>query len=256
MKKLFSIKLINQTKRGWIELDTELDRVHLLIQYYKIMQFEDSKVLARKIIKFEELTKKSGEYQKKLEDEIKSLKSQLKHKTEIEELLKLEISKTKRNFNSLQSAYSKLNHEHLTLLDKNRIGKCKKQELSQSLRMVESRLYDEQMEKSKKKSEKMTSSFHEEVSGLKQQLTERDWINQQNYLNLQNIKEELMEQLKIAKSSEVTLRKSLEKLQNDFLEKEKILKGYDERYKLAEESLMLFYVAVKNKEDQINSEKV
>lgn len=220
------------------------------------MQFEDSKVLARKIIKFEEITKKSGEYQKKLEDEIKSLKSQLKHKTEIEEILRQEVSKTKKNFNSLQNAYSKLNHDYLTLLDKNRISKTKKKELSKSLRSVESQLYEEQMEKSKQNIENLTSSFTDELSNLKQQLTERDWINQQNYINLQKIKEELMEQLKIAKSSEVTLRRSLDKLQSDFIAKEQILKGYDQRYKLAEESLMLFYQAVKNKEDQINSEKV
>ena len=112
------------------------------------------------------------------------------------------------------------------------------------------------MEKSKQNIENLTSSFTDELSNLKQQLTERDWINQQNYINLQKIKEELMEQLKIAKSSEVTLRRSLDKLQSDFIAKEQILKGYDQRYKLAEESLMLFYQAVKNKEDQINSEKV
>lgn len=220
------------------------------------MLFEDSKVLARKIIKFEEITKKSGEYQKKLEDEIKNLKTQLKNKLEIEQILRQEVSKTKKNLNSLQTAYSKLNHDYLTLLDKTRIGKGKKNELSKSLRTIESQLYEEQMEKSNKNSENLTSTFTEELSSLKQQLTERDWINQQNYKNLQIMKEELMEQLNIAKASEVKLRRSLDKLQNDFIEKEIILKGYDQRYKLAEESLMLFYQAVKNKEDQINSEKV
>jgi uncharacterized protein (DUF2132 family) len=221
-----------------------------------MMLFEDSKVLARKIIKFEEITKKSGEYQKKLEDEIKNLKTQLKNKLEIEQILRQEVSKTKKNLNSLQTAYSKLNHDYLTLLDKTRIGKSKKNELSKSLRTIESQLYEEQMEKSNKNSENLTSTFTEELCSLKQQLTERDWINQQNYKNLQIMKEELMEQLNIAKASEVKLRRSLDKLQNDFIEKEIILKGYDQRYKLAEESLMLFYQAVKNKEDQINSEKV
>lgn len=213
-------------------------------------------MLARKIIKFEEITKKSGEYQKKLEDEIKNLKTQLKNKLEIEQILRQEVSKTKKNLNSLQTAYSKLNHDYLTLLDKTRIGKSKKNELSKSLRTIESQLYEEQMEKSNKNSENLTSTFTEELCSLKQQLTERDWINQQNYKNLQIMKEELMEQLNIAKASEVKLRRSLDKLQNDFIEKEIILKGYDQRYKLAEESLMLFYQAVKNKEDQINSEKV
>lgn len=217
---------------------------------------EDSKILARKILRFEEMTKKSGEYQKKLEDEIKTLKRQLKNKCEIEELLRHEVQNTKRNFNSLQSAYQKLNHEHLTLLDKFREGKNKKKELSKSLKNTESQLYNEQMEKSNKYSGQLTGCLTEELKGLKSQISEKEWINQQNYVNLQRLKEELAEQLRIAKSSEVNLRKSLEKLQSDFVEKEKILKGYDERYKLAEESLMLFYTAVKNKEDQINAERV
>jgi len=217
---------------------------------------EDAKILARKILHFEDLTKKSGEYQKKLEDEIKSLKRQLRGKCEVEELLRHEVQLTKRNFNSLQSAYQKLNHDHLTLLDKFRQGKNKKKELSKSLRITESQLYNEQMEKSKFHLESLAGSLTGELLGLKSQLSEKEWINQQNYTNLQRLKEELAEQLKIAKTSELSLRKSLERMQNDFIEKEKILKGFDERYKLAEESLMLFYTAVKNKEDQINSERV
>jgi hypothetical protein len=70
------------------------------------------------------------------------------------------------------------------------------------------------------------------------------------------IKEELAEQLRITKQSEFALKKSLEKLSADFFEKEKILKGYDEKFQLAQESLKLFYATVKYKEEEINLERL
>lgn len=109
---------------------------------------EDPKILAKKILKFEESTRKSGEYQKRLEDEIIALKKQLKSKAEIEELLKLELMKTKRNYNSLQSSYQKLNHDYLNLLDLLRSKTAKKQELSRSLRSLESQLSEQVLSKS------------------------------------------------------------------------------------------------------------
>lgn len=70
------------------------------------------------------------------------------------------------------------------------------------------------------------------------------------------MKDELNEQLKIARASEANLRRSLENLQKNFQEKENILKAYDEKFKLAEESLQLFYMTVKYKEDEINMERL
>lgn len=95
-----------------------------------------------------------------------------------------------------------------------------------------------------------------EISKLQQVLDEKDHVSQQNMKNIQMAKDELAEQLRIAKTSEVSLRKTFNQLQSDFLEKEKILKNYDEKFKLAEDSLKLFYVTLKYKEDQINMEKV
>jgi hypothetical protein len=94
------------------------------------------------------------------------------------------------------------------------------------------------------------------VNNLRKQLDEKDWITEQNIRNMQKIKEELTDQLKISRSSEVNLKKRLENLQTEHNEKEKILKGYDEKFKLAEDSLKLFYSTVKYKEEQINSEKL
>ena len=91
---------------------------------------------------------------------------------------------------------------------------------------------------------------------MQSELKEKNWIKEQNYKNLHVLKNDLIEQLKIAKNSEAVLRKSLEKLQKDFNEKENFLKSFDEKFKLAEESLRLFYEAIRNKEHQINQEKV
>ena len=54
---------------------------------------EDPKILARKIVKYEEIIKKSADYQKKLEDDLIYTTKQLKNKIEVEELLKIELSK-------------------------------------------------------------------------------------------------------------------------------------------------------------------
>jgi archaellum component FlaC len=112
------------------------------------MQTDDPKILAKKILKFEELTRKSGEVQKKLEDELSTLKKQLKNKQEVEEIMKQEIIKTKQNYRCLQNSYSKLNHDYLTLMDLMRDKKVKRQELSRSLRNLQMQLSDEQIQKS------------------------------------------------------------------------------------------------------------
>lgn len=110
---------------------------------------EDPRVLARKIIKFEDLTKKSGEYQKKLEDEVLALKKQLKNKLEQEELMKQEIMKTRRNYNSLKASYQKLNDEYLGIVDQLNDKKTKKREMSKSLKSLELQLTNETLLKSK-----------------------------------------------------------------------------------------------------------
>lgn len=112
------------------------------------MLTEDPKILARKILKFEESTRKSGEYQKKLEDEILSLRKQLKNKAEVEELLRLEVMKTKKNYNSLESSYHKLNNDYITVIDTLRYKISRKKEISNSLRLLQCQLSEEILLKS------------------------------------------------------------------------------------------------------------
>lgn len=110
---------------------------------------EDSRVLARKILKYEEMIRRSAEYQKKIEDELISTKKQLKIKLETEELMRQEISKSKRNYVSLKSSYQKLNDEYLAVVDQLREKKAKKKDLSISFRSLEAKLTDEITSKSK-----------------------------------------------------------------------------------------------------------
>ena len=217
---------------------------------------EDPKVLARKIIKSEDIIKRSGEYQKKLEDEIFALRKQLRGKLEQEEIMKQEISKTKKNYNSLKTSYQKLNDDYLTIVDILNDKKARKKEISKTLRSVEAKLSDEIVSRSNFYLENIVETLNAENNKLKKTLEEIDWVNEQNYKNLQLMKDELQEQVKIAKASEICMRKSFTKLQTDFLEKEKVLKNYDEKFRLAEDSLKLFYITLKYKEDQINLEKL
>ncbi|OMJ94728.1 hypothetical protein SteCoe_2070 [Stentor coeruleus] len=220
------------------------------------MLTEDPKLLARKVLKFEESTRKSGQYQKKLEDEIASLKKQLKNKAEVEELLRLEVMKIKKNYNSLESSYNKLNNDYITIIDTLRYKISRKKELSKSLRLLNCQLSEEILSKSNPYKENLQQTLTEQINELKKQLDEKDFRNEQICKNLKLMKDELNEQLKIAKASEVNLRKSLENLQKDFQEKENTLKAYDEKFRLAEESLQLFYMTVKYKEDEINMERL
>ena len=217
---------------------------------------EDPKVLAKKILKYEEIIRKSGEYEKKIEDELVLVKKQLKNKAENEELMRLEILKGKRNYNSLKASYQKLNDEYLTIVDQLREKKSKKKQLSLSFANLEIKLSDEILSNSKYYTGSTVAALNQEILKYKKTLDEKEWITEQNIKNLHMMKEELAEQLKITKASEFSFKRSLEKLQADFLEKEKVLKAYDDRYKLAEDSLTLFYTTVKYKEDQINSEKL
>ena len=217
---------------------------------------EDPKVLAKKILKYEEIIRKSGEYEKKIEDELVLVKKQLKNKAENEELMRLEILKGKRNYNSLKASYQKLNDEYFTIVDQLREKKSKKKQLSLSFANLEIKLSDEILSNSKYYTGSTVAALNQEILKYKKTLDEKEWITEQNIKNLHMMKEELAEQLKITKASEFSFKRSLEKLQADFLEKEKVLKAYDDRYKLAEDSLTLFYTTVKYKEDQINSEKL
>ena len=121
---------------------------------------------------------------------------------------------------------------------------------------LEIKLSDEILSNSKYYTGSTVAALNQEILKYKKTLDEKEWITEQNIKNLHMMKEELAEQLKITKASEFSFKRSLEKLQADFLEKEKVLKAYDDRYKLAEDSLTLFYTTVKYKEDQINSEKL
>jgi superfamily II helicase len=96
----------------------------------------------------------------------------------------------------------------------------------------------------------------DEIAGLRNQIEEKEFLSEQNCKNMKVMKDELAEQLKIAKTSELALKRSLEKLQKDFQDKENVLKSFDDKFKLAEESLKLFYMTVKHKEDQINLERL
>ena len=113
------------------------------------MYAEDPRILAKKILKYEEIVKKSGEIQKKLEDDLLAAKKQLKCKNEAEEIMKLEILKTKKNYNSLKTSYEALNHEYITLVDLMRQKKDKIKELKENMNSTEKLLLEEKISKRK-----------------------------------------------------------------------------------------------------------
>ena len=177
-------------------------------------------------------------------------------KIEVEELLKIELSKWKKDCNSLKSSYQKLNDDYLTVIDLLRDKKAKKAEVTRLLKLLEIKLSDEKVFYSIFYSETQLETLNSENSKLKKQIEEKDWIFEQNHKNLLLKKEELTEQLKITKSSELCLKKSWDRLNFENNEKEKLLNTFDEKFKLAEESLKLFYTTIKYKENEINSEKL
>jgi chromosome segregation ATPase len=220
------------------------------------MHNEDPKLLAKKIIKLEDMTRKSGEVQQKLEDELVYLRKQLSLKQTSEELLKSELKKTKHNYHALQAAYTKLSHEYLCLSDLMREKKHKRHELTRSLKTMQIKMFDDQSEKSKKNLEKTVQSLENRVDELSKKVEEKEWIAENNMKNMQHIKEELIEQLKITRNSEVRLKASLEKVQNEIKDKETMLNGYMDKIQLAEDSLLLFYETVKGKEKEIMDQKL
>ena len=76
------------------------------------------------------------------------------------------------------------------------------------LKLLEIKLSDEKVFYSIFYSETQLETLNSENSKLKKQIEEKDWIFEQNHKNLLLKKEELTEQLKITKSSELCLKKS------------------------------------------------
>ncbi|CAG9325989.1 unnamed protein product [Blepharisma stoltei] len=212
---------------------------------------EEVRNLTKKLLRYEEMLKRSEEINQKLEKDLESARRIIKNEKDNNTILKNENSKTVANFKSLKDSYIKLSEDIQALNIKFR---NKKNQRDQENLEWDHKVLNLKREIEKK--DKLLEIKENEIHRLSQIIDEKEQNVEEMRRQFVIIQQDLNNQLQYSKNSELQLKEKLDKLQSDFYQKQQSLINFQHKSRASEETLELFHSILRYKEDEIHANKV